>query len=1093
MSRFSALFACVLAVSCGVTTDDRRPENQPRRAEAPELALGPVMERAGLAFRPAGPALVARGAAHQVDVAGGVIRLTPVVEGRPASALELETVAIDRGGARLPAAAGAAAIDPATGAARLARGAVVEQVQNLTGGIEQSWRFERAPAGRGDLRVEVAARGQALAAATASGLHFAAAAGPGFRYSHATWIAADGARTEVPARWAAGRIEMIVPSAVVAASRYPAVLDPIVGPEVAVDTPVPGPPGARSFEPVVAFSGSQYLAVWRDTRFGQTSDIFATRLSSGGVVLDPLGIEVAAAATNVLRSPTVAFVGGDYLVAWEDRSGGNPDIEAALVTTDGAVTALGAAAASGAAETAPALAARGDEALLVFRAGTTVRAALFTGGGFDPAVDVSTGNEPAVAADPAGDYLVVWSQGATAPDVRGRFVTSGGATSGADFDISAGNGDQVEPAVDFDGTDFVVLFRRNADVFGTRVSTTGEVRDTHNEGGTPVGGVAVSTRPGQQSTPSVSCGASGCLAGWVDARDVDALGFDIYAAVIDPDPSFTVGEDFPIASLDRAQIEPSTTTAGSSWFIVWQDSSTGLQYPYGSRIAADGSVVDAEPILLLSGNNAQVQPALARSDIGWLLTWSDSRTVGNDVLGARLDPAGALLDDEPRTVSDAPRVQNGPAAAFDGGRQVVVWADARGATRDVYAARVGIDGTLMDPGGIPIATAERDQTGPDIAWSDGDSGLVVWQDRQAGNFDIHAAVLDDEGEVTASDFTVCGAEGDQVRPAVAFDRQTSMYLVVWSDRRGGTGTNDVYAARIDTTGNVLDPCGVAVAAEASTQLVPDVAYGDVLGGFLVAWEDRRSAPSGDVYAARVTVGDGGVEVLDPGGVPVSAGPGREGEPAVTATAGGFVVAWSDARDIADTGYDLYGAYIDADGAVEPAGGFLISAEEGDEREPALEGRTGGSSFVAAYARSDLEVGAPRVFARVLDEDMDGDGVGDDTDNCPEVENPDQADGDGDGVGDACEGLGDAGTGDGGSGGDGGFGALADDGGCGCRSSGTPGGQAMSLVLLALVLVRRRRRRMRPTTARRSPPDSASAAPPPALQQPPRSSSVTSGK
>jgi hypothetical protein len=35
-------------------------------------------------------------------------------------------------------------------------------------------------------------------------------------------------------------------------------------------------------------------------------------------------------------------------------------------------------------------------------------------------------------------------------------------------------------------------------------------------------------------------------------------------------------------------------------------------------------------------------------------------------------------------------------------------------------------------------------------------------------------------------------------------------------------------------------------------------------------------------------------------------------------------------------------------------------------------------------------------------DRDGDGVPDDTDNCPDVANPDQADSDGDGIGNACD-------------------------------------------------------------------------------------------
>ncbi|HEU5060828.1 MAG TPA: hypothetical protein VFU21_30065, partial [Kofleriaceae bacterium] len=168
--NLSSFVACLLAVSCGVSPEDVRREDQPRRAapgarEAPELALRPVMERAGLAFRRAGgTALVAHGAAHRVDLTDGAIRLTPVADGRAGTAIELETAAIARGGVPIAAAAGPESVDPASGAARVRRGDVTEEVRNLVGGIEQSWRFERAPAGSGDLLVEVAVRGQSLAA-----------------------------------------------------------------------------------------------------------------------------------------------------------------------------------------------------------------------------------------------------------------------------------------------------------------------------------------------------------------------------------------------------------------------------------------------------------------------------------------------------------------------------------------------------------------------------------------------------------------------------------------------------------------------------------------------------------------------------------------------------------------------------------------------------------------------------------------------------------------------------------------------------------------------------------------------------------------
>lgn len=92
----------------------------------------------------------------------------------------------------------------------------------------------------------------------------------------------------------------------------------------------------------------------------------------------------------------------------------------------------------------------------------------------------------------------------------------------------------------------------------------------------------------------------------------------------------------------------------------------------------------------------------------------------------------------------------------------------------------------------------------------------------------------------------------QIKPNVAFDGD-SIYLVVWQQGQNTIGIRpgDIFAARIDIHGTLLDNMPLVICNEASVQESPRVAYNG--HNFLVVWSDLRNNQQWDIYGMRVSI------------------------------------------------------------------------------------------------------------------------------------------------------------------------------------------------------------------------------------------------
>jgi hypothetical protein len=570
-----------------------------------------------------------------------------------------------------------------------------------------------------------------------------------------------------------------------AGSREPSVLD---DGEFLIDTSITYVPAPEwQVSPAVSFDGANFLVVWQDDRSGSPYDIYAARVTPAGTLLDPAGIAVSPASDDQ-GSPALAFDGTSFLVAWADLRSGSPGIYGARVTPAGVVL---------------------DPAGI----------AISTAANYD--------GSPAVASDGA-NFLVVWQD-----------------------DRSGGN----------------------SDIYGARVTSAGVVLDPQ--------GIAVSTTASGQGSP--------------------ALAFD-----------------------------------GTSFLVAWSDSRSVSPDIYGARVTPAAVVLDPTGIAVSGAADYQWFPAVVSDGANFLVVWQDSRNGDStDIYGARVTPAGVVLDATGFAISTAARSQCGPALAFDGANFLVVWQDSRnGNSTDIYGARVTPAGTVLDPSGIAVSTAADDQGYPVVAF-DGTSFLVAWTDWRSGyTAHIYGARVTPAGTVLdPSGVAISNAEQGQLSPAVGFDGVN--FLVVWEDFRSG-GYSDIYGARVTPAGGVLDTEGFAISTTAYNQFDPALAHDG--GNFLVVWQYSRLGNSTGIYGARVT--PAGV-VPDSEDIAISTASEYQGCPAVAFDGESFLVVWADFRG---GSYDIYGARVTPAGVVSDSG--PVVRQEGEQSYAALARGSGNDMFLA---------------------------------------------------------------------------------------------------------------------------------------------------
>jgi hypothetical protein len=240
------------------------------------------------------------------------------------------------------------------------------------------------------------------------------------------------------------------------------------------------------------------------------------------------------------------------------------------------------------------------------------------------------------------------------------------------------------------------------------------------------------------------------------------------------------------------------------------------------------------------------------------------------------------------------------------------------AAADTAPDRMIWDAISINPG---------DDTHPAVAYnSQDDEYLVVFEWETVGGGsgrDLASIVVDSNGQAALSPNGIATSSAyTHTRPALAYNPTNNTYLVVWERSPSSDGSKDIWGAILHASGS-LSGTAFWIANWAGDQQYPDVAYSTVVSRYLVVWEDHYPTWLYEPNIYGVSLNNQG---SDPDHYSITSDiEGWQIQPAVAANAanGRWMVTWSDSRDLAATGYDIYVQQIQISGGAPVVWGSQV--------------------------------------------------------------------------------------------------------------------------------------------------------------------------
>jgi len=266
------------------------------------------------------------------------------------------------------------------------------------------------------------------------------------------------------------------------------------------------------------------------------------------------------------------------------------------------------------------------------------------------------------------------------------------------------------------------------------------------------------------------------------------------------------------------------------------------------RVSTDGVVLGAPATVAPSSEPLPValEPVLAFDGTRCLVCFVRRYPSGlQRVSGVFVSPTTGAADGPEFGISSADGYQSSPALAFDGAQYLAAWNQAAwaGQPHGVVAARIGMSGVVLDPGGI---LAHGVSTNPALA-CDGGNFLLLWSDSRmqpGGLFsNVYANRVSPAGQLLDGDaatggFAVTTSRG-RAEVGLALAHFDDSYMVVWLSSSSPGVYEGLYGRRVSSAGEPLGAGEGVLLTGWGFQ--PHARIATASGSALLTWKDETAS------------------------------------------------------------------------------------------------------------------------------------------------------------------------------------------------------------------------------------------------------------